>query len=473
MVAKYPSQLASSNSVPKKPDYRRPSYPQLPNIPAGMPEAANDNVRRMMMSRSRGYARLFVRVVPTIIEYLDDLWAWWQKPAIATSNVILPGTHWTYTKCGGRPDSHSRGEDTFRAAYSCTPTADPVVGPPWLRASAIPNPSTASRYNTFSEQVAAFRDHALVAGTHYYHNEGTYTRIGASPSITRSPGPAVLAMFSPLELPLSWPLTAPAFQPSAPPGVWPKPQPGTQPDFAPDAKPEEEANPDKWHNPRPGRVRIPIVPGLPFVQWPVPPSRPREPAPEPNIDDTVFASKQAGQARRYHRAGSGRNRRSGEPKKEKKTNIAVVGGVGWVVFNVLTEGMDFVDAMWKAIPVEQRTRHAREHQKYVDLYRNWDKLDVAEALQNYINMQVGDMFAAFGSNQVKNVSQQLGIATGLDRAINLGRNSAGKFRKENQGEDMVSLIPTIDIDSNGDMSVVVLGNVIPLSPPRPVYLTAR
>ena len=69
-------------------------------------------------------------------------------------------------------------------------------------------------------------------------------------------------------------------------------------------------------------------------------------------------------------------------------------------------------------------------------------------------MQISDIFSAFGSNQTKALIQQLGMITGVDRAIAQAQNtySDGQF---NLGD----LAPVISIDTKASTVTVSVGTV--------------
>jgi hypothetical protein len=85
--------------------------------------------------------------------------------------------------------------------------------------------------------------------------------------------------------------------------------------------------------------------------------------------------------------------------KEGKTSLRAAGGV-WQAFrlarkliNAATESGDVIDAIWDAVPYEDRKhwRHKGEDGKYHDprltkkvqlLYEHWDKVDTSKALRN-------------------------------------------------------------------------------------------
>lgn len=65
------------------------------------------------------------------------------------------------------------------------------------------------------------------------------------------------------------------------------------------------------------------------------------------------------------------------------------------LFGKLTEGVDFVESFWDALPWEVRRRWIgrprRVQDKLRDLYNHWDKVDMQAALKNLAYNEVMDL----------------------------------------------------------------------------------
>lgn len=252
---------------------------------------------------------------------------------------------------------------------------------------------------------------------------------------------------SPLEVPYSQPWAIPATQPGTNPGplpvAWPIVDPAPAVSTAPDPEPEVEAlqdpakqpekQPDRNNRPDysipPLRVPIVIFDGSPGWQNVVN-VRPFDQifdvgeAPRTNLDIAVAVRS---------RPSTASSKRPPRRVNQKKATIQTVAGAGVAVVNTITEGVDFLKAMHKAIPEERRKtaynwygtgsdrkkkkRELTPQEMAADLAKNWKYFQFAEAFENYINMQMSDYVAAMGSNATKKLSQDLGVATGVDRAI--------------------------------------------------------
>lgn len=277
---------------------------------------------------------------------------------------------------------------------------------------------------------------------------------------------------APSELPVSWPLSLPIAPPRPYVPVSPVRQPGDEPDSPPDPVPSNRPVPKPRYDLR--------VPGIRVRPEPDPVVRPRpRPRPEPvirpplvhvppNISEVVevlpptvvieVGTGPRGRVKPRIREDSNNrpaDRRPPRRTKQTKPNVAIVGGLVWTGINSLTEAIDFLLAMYEALPEHRKlSKKASKAQriKYAPeaLWRYHNEMDYAEALQNYINMQVGDYVAALGSNQTKKVMQELGLLTGLDRAIRQAQDAAVA-----DGENLGDLVPTLDIDrETGAVSLV-------------------
>lgn len=315
------------------------------------------------------------------------------------------------------------------------------------------------------------------------------------------PYPAEAAGIPIWEPSVSWnlkpgaPVPVPALQPYAPPlspGEFSQPVPGPQPSVwaavgaapalnvavnpEPATSLDRDPAADPARTPRgrpsegPVRWRVPTLP-IPLVV--VTGSSGWENVVQPRPDDQILDVGAPGQTgggvtRVSSRRNSAADRRPRKRKKQKKATVRTAAGAGWAIVNGITEGVDFLKAMHKALPVEKRTkavkwygtgsdrkkttRELTPQEMALDLARGWSSFQFAEALENYVNMQVSDMVAAMGSNATKKVAQDLGMVTGVDRAISRTQH------RVQEGADVVDqeyetseqarggLAPRIDID---------------------------
>lgn len=211
----------------------------------------------------------------------------------------------------------------------------------------------------------------------------------------------------------------------------PKPKPFHRALPAPGQQPSQQ--PEPWH--RPGVTNpMPIVFPLPAFPFPVtlPPLRPVPtpggavnpwvPGPVPLPPNVTLTP---GQPPRTSPPGS-RREPPGRRVKEKKLNIRnVVNPLVHVALNFATEGMDFVEAMWEAIPKELRTQPGHDRKvstkdKFADVWEHLDQINLGEAVEKFVNNQFEDFISALGSKQVAKVSQGANITTGLDRSTRIG-----------------------------------------------------
>ena len=267
----------------------------------------------------------------------------------------------------------------------------------------------------------------------------------------------------PVEVPFEWPI--------AQPQLMPKPARYTAP--LPWAEPANEPNPAE--NPRPNaRPPVPrpyvIPPVFPFF---VVPNVPREgltfpgavvtPNPNPANPEPV-----AGPLRppRNPDRGPGSSTSSNKPKLQKKAHATMAMGIVWAGTNTVTEVMDFVIAMYKSLPKSRQLPHGARASKAQKIrymlsdWRIWKDINLAEGIENYINMQVGDFVAALGSNQVRDLTRSMNTITGVDTSTRHAGNLAGEA-----GIDTAPPVPQLDINSEtgeititGPLGVLRVGN---------------
>lgn len=257
----------------------------------------------------------------------------------------------------------------------------------------------------------------------------------------------------PVTFPVAFPLASPIAVPMTRPMVQPESTEGSEPSN----KPEQDPNHREQEKPR---YDLPALPGVPFIAVP------------PHIGDVIhvqppttviegFSPAPGGQVNVHFTTEPGRPTDAvppgGRKKKQKKTNVAIAGGIIWTGINTATEVMDFIKAMHESIPdgphkLSKKASKAQIIEYMLTNLEPWGHVDVAEALQNYIQMQVGDFVAALGGQQIKKVSQELGLVTGLDRAIRLMGDGLSDLTGQDtwyaheRGKNLGDLVPELDID---------------------------
>lgn len=180
------------------------------------------------------------------------------------------------------------------------------------------------------------------------------------------------------------PDTRPGTRPDVRPDVRPPPRPDTRPDVRPDQKPkiDFDVNTDGRSGPRfliDGEGRLNMRPQF----------RPRKP-PEKNT-------------------------------KERKVRVTL--GRFSIVVNAITETKDFVEALWKALPKNQRSKPEKGHRKVTlqamlaDLYRNWEDLDLSKGIVNVIENEIQDRFYGQAGQAFKGAAARLNAQGYYDRPV--------------------------------------------------------
>lgn len=167
-------------------------------------------------------------------------------------------------------------------------------------------------------------------------------------------------------------------------------------------------SPSQTQATRPNPETVPeMVPGFPDLIPPLAPAQlPAQDVPYseiPNIPDsqfhvTSYGPSTAADAPPVYHSGP-----PGEGTRERKVRVRGSGGV-LRILNSVTEALDFIDALWLALPANLRTPYATPQQKLADLYTNINEIDVEQAITNVILEQVEDY--AFGrASQIANTNQ--------------------------------------------------------------------
>lgn len=186
--------------------------------------------------------------------------------------------------------------------------------------------------------------------------------------------------------------------------------------------------------PLPDQVRVmpfgpPAVPGFPEISNPlIPQQLPSTDIPYsqiPNIPDSQFRETSYGEASEpvappvFHPGPPG----PGVTEKKLRTPYPVI-------VNILTEGVDAIEAIWEAIPPEHRFwRNPTPQGMVQDIYYNWDHIDWEQVVWNLVaneieDRAIGAFMSGFGPD---------GPPLGLQQALNKVRNEL-RNRKEEEDE---------------------------------------
>lgn len=256
-------------------------------------------------------------------------------------------------------------------------------------------------------------------GYHHYIIGNSYTRDSGL-----APEPAPKIVTAPILVPVEVPNLIPGSVPLSPVTGTPRPKPwgealpgvGEQPSGAPEADAPPQSRPT-WE--------IPVLP-FPVVIFPGVPGMPPEilPPPAPNVQEVVVPapSPGAGDRPRVSSRPATRHETKNRPprnrEKEKKIHVRTVAGGAWAVLNLITEGLDFLDVLWGALPKQHKTKgRPTPYDKARDIYDNWEAIDVAKAVENYINNQIEDYVYGMIGQQVAKAQGIIGSPTGLSRAL--------------------------------------------------------
>lgn len=219
----------------------------------------------------------------------------------------------------------------------------------------------------------------------------------------------------PMEEQEVWPMEYPMQMPT--PQRWKEaaPDPVTRPYEQPRVRPLP---------PAPGRViEVPLVPGVPPVIEVVPaPVTPVGPIQVP--DQIVEVSPDPQQPPRGTTrppSGSGPGSPAPPGTREKKLNIRTAAGKAWVVINMVTESLDFIGAMYSALPDDCKSKaHKTPHAKVKAVYDCWDHLTDeywSDFIVALINNQFEDFLYGKAGKAVGKATRDAGITTGLNRAL--------------------------------------------------------
>ena len=239
--------------------------------------------------------------------------------------------------------------------------------------------------------------------------------------------------------PMQWPRPwMPPGDAGVAPGPLPAPAPWLSPhrQWDPNVSPHEQTDPGKKPFPWPETYPLPNVPApwpgwvpLPIGPAPLPAPMPDSPGnpgtsskPRPEREpDSVVIEQTAGQPVSPPRLGRHVRQRPPKGTKEKKITIRNTSPLFAFLFDQfgkVTEVMDLVDSFWKALPKEYRggswydakakrwKPRANIQERAMLVYRHWDKVDLAQAIQNVISDNLQDRAIGQANRQtIKNLRE--------------------------------------------------------------------
>lgn len=310
--------------------------------------------------------------------------------------------------------------------------------------------------NTYPQAIPAINANSYVI-IHDVHDFATDRSVSVE-TWEPVPGhgtPLVHPETAPVWLPV-WPTTAPVLDPATlpimkpvtvpkPPPIWP----------APDVDPDADQDGDD------GRVGSPpILP--PAVVFPLSPTTPPVVVAPPTIGDTVVQPPTVvleATGDDYTIITTPTPPKTPAPPtgpvvEGPKIHVRTVAGKAWAIINFATETLDFLDVLWKSLPESLRTgvRWIPESKKWYtpsiaeklwDIYEHYDRIDPATAVINYANNQFEDWFYGQMGMTTGKASGEIGLSTGLDRAIRAGGNL-----EEIEGQDRSNLVPYLEYDKD-------------------------
>lgn len=442
MANKYPRQTANERKARNR------------NFRGSVPVPANDNrigvvklkpvpKLRLRAPRPDPYSIYFQQIENYIGDTLQDEVGVITRPG----EIVINEVDWQMTCSTGSGGIYSKLDMT-----ACKPLSDPVP-----HRSSPPGLPIAPGEATTEGQIGVWAPHPTVAFPNGHSMVQEWAKIGVGAKVLLVETlPVTIPVGQPA--PASSPIAQPfAFaQPEWGPQYYTRPNPGEEPSKESEPQPEPETKPKRKgpRPPRPSRTR-PVPYTLPtfwpFIKVPVspvpivPPSVVVTPQPDGTVD---IAPAPPGRD-----AGPASNASGPRYEVQKKTDVRQVGaaiGLTWAGVNTVTEVFDFVGAMHDSIasPKHRLSDKASKAQVLEYMFSNvepWRHIDLAEGLQNFINLQVGDAIAAFGSNQIRDVTQQLGTVTGLDRLLR-------------QHQDMLGFggLPAPELDINQETGAVTV-----------------
>lgn len=98
--------------------------------------------------------------------------------------------------------------------------------------------------------------------------------------------------------------------------------------------------------------------------------------------------------------------------KERKFKIAV-GGVTAKIINIATESIDFIDALFYALPAKARRGADTPDKKAMAIYRHYDELNMSKAIANLLVQQVQDRAYGTIGRASAEAARRAGRSTGF------------------------------------------------------------
>lgn len=441
--------LPKTEAPGKKPFYPpKPVTAELPPIPAS---ALARLVAKGVARRALGPASLALDLLELSLPYLRDALA----PPNWGRRVPNP-RYWVDDPCGsaGGPG----GAYQLKSSHSACFRSD---GKP------IQNVGYISTLPGVVGGSVTVIDYGFPASATVYTKYGDWHRVsgvtgtipvGEGTPLWRvpTPGPAPLVMPDPAPFPAPQPAASPkpGEEPSADPAPADSPQPGTRPDSWP-------------------RYDVPLVP-FPLVLAPAPGTIGNPGLVPQARTQVITVTKPAARPETASDWGTGgvqvvRNDYPGRPvnrdptrynrntKQGKISIVTVVGPTKWALLNLITEGFDFVQALWEKLPDDAKRKFPDgnlpdPYTMAEDLWINLDRLDLAEAIEAIINEEIGDRVWALGGEGIKQYYKVSGAATGLDHALSEQQGNIYDAGGPSLGE----LAPEIDFDvTNGTVSLTI------------------
>lgn len=365
----------------------------------------------------------------------------------------MPGKYWVRLPCGsatGRAPSYWRSDDvcTSFCINSLTSPSPDVV-------ESVPNPTASSGWAGLSRHpTGTFSCNA----TYVLRGEQRYQRRGGSPV----PTPTLQG------IPVGkTPVVGGNPVPDKFPTAWSNPSPSKNPFTK--ANPGEEPSENPWPD------ELPVY-DLPVFDAPVvlldPPT---QSGVIPQVKtQTVSVSGPGDPPVVTVKPGNPVQQPPGAGKKQDKPTVVKTAGKLWVAINFFTESLDFVEVLWDALPEKckrkkifenrwgrEATFAADHYSKLEDLYKCLGEIDVAKVITGYINNQIEDYFYGKMSDPTKKLSQELGIISGLDRAIAQAQHWAMTSVDEdgNVKEEAIldAFLPKVDFDpETGEVTLTSL-----------------
>ena len=139
------------------------------------------------------------------------------------------------------------------------------------------------------------------------------------------------------------------------------------------------------------------------------------------------------------------NRRPFGRRKEVKVRMSVAGRVVWGIVNFITESFDFLDAIHRALPYKLQAKPRKGHavtpiEKAERVWKHLDEVDMAKAVENFVNNQVEDYIFGRLSPDAQ-INQATNSPTGKAASFG-GRTESG----QQFGEVVNELVPEVHFD---------------------------